>query len=1166
LSTDTNFNVVPYGDDFDPEKDFYRILFKPGIAVQARELTQLQTILQQQVERFGSHILKDGTIVTGCSFTFDNEYSYVKLPDLLVNGQPVSVGALANTYVRNSANLTSIVVGGTDGLESQTPDLNTIYVKYLNSGTGGEKKYAANETLTVYGRYANGAINVANTVATVKVANSSFGNVAGQGYAFSVNDGILYQKGFFSRVEAQTVVVEKYGNEPDNLVVGFRTLESIVDSDEDTSLLDNASGATNENAPGADRLKLTPTLAVYTIGSTPNNFFAVVEFDSGRPVKQRQQAQYAGLAREFSQRTFEESGNYAVRQFNLSSTPISGNTTHLNVSVGAGLAYVEGYRVQTYDTSFIPISKATQVREKTNQVVSLNYGNYVLVDEVIGAMEFNEAATVSLRDTAGDKISGGSLSVTAPGVEIGTAKIRSFVYDSGVPGTSTGRYRAYIFDVRMNAGKNFKDVRSLYYNATNDGVADIVLEAGSAYLYETDFSRLLFPIGASALKTLRTLANANECSFTYRTLKDDGSFNTSGQLTITLPSGSLHPYTPSSTLNDTQELDVVVIPLASANGANATGTVSTFANTTVQGSSTDFLDEFSNGQWIWVNGQARQIDAIANSTIMTVTSAFGNSNVGSNIRRHFPANVPVKMSGTAGGSISINGSGQTMTIDLGTTINATTAAAIYYNVQRNEAAQVEKDVIKGVRVKIDLSSHAAGVAGPWSLGVPDAFNIQAIYKHSTFTSIETAGTDVTSHFTLETGQTENYYGLSSIRKRTGSSLSLTTADRLIVVFDVFREDTTGGGRGFFSVDSYPIDDATVPLPSDKIRTETIPVFGNYDLRNVLDFRPMVANTVAYTTTVNGGNTNPSSTEAFGATERYFPKPNDSFEASLQYYLPRMDRIALDAAGSLRVVQGVASENPSPPPTLVNAITLGIVTVPPYPSLPISTAMAAARTDYAVRFQLTQNRRYTMSDIGDLDARLSRVEYYTSLSLLEKATSDLMIPSEIDPTLNRFKNGIFVDPYQDFALTDLTSAEFSAAISKDIGLQTKFKQGRFALEVEALTNLTQTGDIVTADYTDTAVFSQPYATKTRNAAEQFYKYTGKLTLTPIFDGFFDSDVPPEVVVNDPGIDPDTGNETTPINTDPPRNPGGGNGNGGGLIDNIWFNSDGWWLRWMSEQAN
>ena len=60
MSINTNFNVNPYYDDFDEDKKFLRMLFKPGYAVQARELTQLQTILQKQVERFGNHIFQNG--------------------------------------------------------------------------------------------------------------------------------------------------------------------------------------------------------------------------------------------------------------------------------------------------------------------------------------------------------------------------------------------------------------------------------------------------------------------------------------------------------------------------------------------------------------------------------------------------------------------------------------------------------------------------------------------------------------------------------------------------------------------------------------------------------------------------------------------------------------------------------------------------------------------------------------------------------------------------------------------------------------------------------------------------------------------------------------------------------------------------------------------------
>jgi len=67
----TNFNVDPYYDDYDETKNFHRVLYRPGFAVQARELTQQQTILQNQIHRFGNHIFKDGSEVTGTSEILD---------------------------------------------------------------------------------------------------------------------------------------------------------------------------------------------------------------------------------------------------------------------------------------------------------------------------------------------------------------------------------------------------------------------------------------------------------------------------------------------------------------------------------------------------------------------------------------------------------------------------------------------------------------------------------------------------------------------------------------------------------------------------------------------------------------------------------------------------------------------------------------------------------------------------------------------------------------------------------------------------------------------------------------------------------------------------------------------------------------------------------------
>ena len=125
----TDLSYPPFYDDFDPAKKYYRVLFRPGLGVQARELTQLQTTLQNQIELFGEHIFQEGTVIRGCSFTFNDTYHFVKIRDNAVDGQPVNPAQLVNSYVKEpSSNLTAIVMNSSAGLESQNPDLNTLYM------------------------------------------------------------------------------------------------------------------------------------------------------------------------------------------------------------------------------------------------------------------------------------------------------------------------------------------------------------------------------------------------------------------------------------------------------------------------------------------------------------------------------------------------------------------------------------------------------------------------------------------------------------------------------------------------------------------------------------------------------------------------------------------------------------------------------------------------------------------------------------------------------------------------------------------------------------------------------------------------------------------------------------------------------------------------------
>ena len=74
MPQETNLNVSPYFDDFSPSNDFHRVLFKPGYPIQARELTTLQSILQNQIEKFGDHIFREGSKVIPGQLSYQNKY------------------------------------------------------------------------------------------------------------------------------------------------------------------------------------------------------------------------------------------------------------------------------------------------------------------------------------------------------------------------------------------------------------------------------------------------------------------------------------------------------------------------------------------------------------------------------------------------------------------------------------------------------------------------------------------------------------------------------------------------------------------------------------------------------------------------------------------------------------------------------------------------------------------------------------------------------------------------------------------------------------------------------------------------------------------------------------------------------------------------------------
>src|SRR5690606_19616153 len=173
-------------------------------------------------------------------------------------------------------------------------------------------------------------------------------HIAGFAYGAHVSDGIVYHKGNFIRVMPHNVIVNESSSDPAGYLLGFETKEDIVTENADESLNDNALGYSNANAPGAHRLRLTSTVVSKAANTVANTdvFFPIVEFSNTGVAFERTDPEYATIGDEIAKRTYEESGHYIIKPFNLSSNTNPADAESLVYDVSPGLAYVKGKRIE----------------------------------------------------------------------------------------------------------------------------------------------------------------------------------------------------------------------------------------------------------------------------------------------------------------------------------------------------------------------------------------------------------------------------------------------------------------------------------------------------------------------------------------------------------------------------------------------------------------------------------------------------------------------------------------------------------------------------------------------------------------------------------------------------------------------------------------------------
>jgi len=1371
MALQTDLNVFPYYDDYDATKNFYRVLFRPGVAVQARELNQLQSILQNQIERFGDNIFKRGTIIEGCNINKHPKIPYIKVKDVETDGTQINVSSYEGFSVRNSTNLTAHIKKTADGFETRAPDLNTLFVQYNSSGDDFETStFAPGENLTVFDsqypifktRVINGsslfsntdaaifvsAITVQNTAggtafpagaflpghiiqngvanltiieanttantsalvlkvkplaidlltantikwrvgagesilnattsnaanivdvigsgadgsivtnslgkilsvsvtgqgsgyyvpphvtvmkqttsslsateygdldvqalnyaAIITVANAAISPI-GTGYGISVDEGTIYQKGYFSRVSSQLVIVNKYSNTGFDKSVGFYTNEELIDSNEDPTLLDNATGTYNYAAPGADRLKLTPELRALDKDAADANteFLPIIEFAGGRPYKTDQSTVYNIIGNEIANRTYEESGNYVLDQFivttkDASNVQFTANSFILNVDPGK--AYINGFRLNISDSYEANISKGIAVGTNNNARIRLGYGNYIRVKELAGNFSFNIGAQVELHSTAVTYItSSAGSAITSPGTKIGDARIRSMTLESGEPGTPNAVYRLYLFDIVMSSGKNFGAVRSVYHGGTNKGIADAVLgDSGTAILEDASGTSLLY-------NSVPAMKSVTDISYTYRTVNQTEIANTAGYIELNLSAGEYFPYTGVLTSAAKQELLVVPKEDYQA-GAPITGTITLNSTTAVVGAGgTNFLSVFTPGDFVKfansIGGTTvvRQVSQVTGASSMILTSSAPSSYSGGSAILYFPKNVPISLGTKAAryANVSVSNS-QVMTVYLANTfanssgVSSSANVMVVYNATRNNVSSAVKTATRSIYTKVVCSNNAGGVRGPWALGVSDAFRLRKVYQANsasiakTFnanTGLLNSGTgnafiqipnnqfangdsvvyadntttitgltdtntyyavyannsgmalastrgganltltatatsenhsltgqpvfftkdtfgvfDVTNDFFIDTNQKEDYLDISYLARKP-RPLVLSSNDTLLAEYDVF----TGGDSSVKTISSYTITDTLSfnDLSAQaNVHTLEIPeIVGTsgiyYDLRDQYDFRPRSANTINLVTNISSVTAaanavsiinpgEPSDAGRFTSAEKFFPAPDTDLTASIEYYLGRLDRVVVDTTGKFVVRSGKNGFLNDIPPEPKNSLTLQVLKIPAYPSIPISKSADVIKIidtkiinggervkNYQVASLINpidrsriQVKGYKMSDIASLERRIEVLERYVGFTLAEALAKARYIPSSLDALTDRFRFGFFVDPFTDYNYSDLANQEYYANIADD-QLGPKLLETNLEFRVEDGT----TG-IITIPYNEFTIISQNDAT-------------------------------------------------------------------------------------------
>ena len=1122
-----DFNTEPYNDDYDENKKFYRILYRPSFAVQARELTQMQTILQKQISRHGNAIFKQGAMVIPgqCSIetiTQPNKGAdYVTL-QVAYNGVAVQtfISALQGATIIGSSGVTAEVVKTQD---AEGTDPTTLYIRYTTGGTDNVTKTFSN----------NEVIHTSDGIYYFQASTTA---ATGKGSLATIQRGVYYINEHFCLVEDQTIVLDKYTNTP-SYRIGLQVSEGVVTPEQDETLLDNAQNSYNFAAPGAHRYYIDLTLAKLAPDSTSDlNFIELIRVDSGKIKTIVDKTEYSLLGDELARRTYDESGDYTVRDFaidvrehrNNNRGQWLQNTAYLygDVVTNAGVTYVaknSGTSVTTapvhtsgtaydgpgstgikWEWTLNPVYNRgiytpAQGGDETKLAVGMEPGKayvrgyeiqkdsttYVTVDK---ARDYDQQIGSIIQPTVGnyllvtnvnnlppvdsldlvsirDQVTGTSVG-TAVGNQIGTARVRFMEWAGGTSYGSGAIYKLGLFDIQMTAGYDFnRNAKSIYYNVSGNPKLS----------FTSDINPVLVPkIGSLTAASGSVTGTGTSFQTDVKSgdyISVDGvlyrvTASPSSQNALTLNTGTFtgKAYSLVTTQMLETQNSALVFPLANYSVRSMRSAGSSGINNTQYICYQKFTQNASGTSLsLSTSGTFMPASGITNYIVVDNDTAAGGAVI-----------QPV--------SISPVGSTVSITLPAGSSGHSITVIAA---VQRKGSGYEKTKTLTTVTEQFNTASLAQQAI--LTLDKADIFRVTSI-KMAAGTAFQASNTnlsstlytlDISDRFDVDNGQRATHYDWGRLTLK--PSFTMPSAP-VQVTYEYFEH----GVGDYFDVNSYTgIDYTTIPAT----------------LRDAVDYRPRVANKSGYSTNKFSGT---------GSSSSSVPKRGENLSSDYSYYLSRSDKIAVDFNGKFFDIRGVPSTIPGAPQDPAMGMVLYNLTFQPYTFSTNSNAIAINKVE---------NKRYTMRDIGKLESRINNLEYYTSLSLLEQETQSLKL-TDSNTGLDRMKNGFVVDNFSGNNVGNSKSKDYYCSIDMENNQLRPFHAARNVNLIEKNSNDSQrtssnyklNGDIITLPIIDTPVLiKQGFASRLENINPfAIYTFLGNVDINPPSDDWFETSRLPDVV--------------------------------------------------------